>query len=103
VIDHLECRLAHAQQAHLAQIVEAVFVDDGDPRPMPRERDPPLVHRPGQHRVEQGDAVPPLAQTAGRVERAERRVRLPRLQQLRIESQVVGLAEQQVSHGPPAV
>ena len=62
VIDHLERRFAHAQQAHLAQVVEAVFVDRGQARAMLLDRGAPLGDRLREHRVEQRDAVTALAQ-----------------------------------------
>ncbi len=40
---HGESGLAHAQEAHLGQIVEVVFVDDGEARPVGVQRGGPLV------------------------------------------------------------
>ena len=100
-IDHLERGLAHAQQAHLAQVVEAVFVDGGDagtgrarwPRST-RPRSPRASHRTVRR-------VAAFTQVRRRVQGAQRRVRLLRLPQLGIEAQVVRLAEQDVSHASP--
>ncbi len=98
-IDHGQRGLAHAQQAHLAEIVEVVFVDHREARPMAIERGRPLPLRRREHRVEQRDAVAALADTGRRVERAERRVGLLRLPELRVESKEIRLAEEHVDGG----
>jgi hypothetical protein len=100
-IDHLERGFAHAQQAHLAQVVEAVFVDRGEARALILERAAPFADGLRQHCVEERGAVAALAQVRGGVQRPERRVWLLRLEQLGIEAQVVRLAEQNISHGSP--
>ena len=97
--DHREGGLAHAQQRHLAQIVEIVFIEDGDARFVLIERGVPLGGGVGQHGVEQRDVVTGAADDGGGIERAERRIGLHGLIQLRIEFQVIGLAEKDIGHG----
>ena len=67
------------------------------------DREAPLRNGFGEHGVEQRDVVAALAQVRRCVEGAKRRVRLLRLEQFRVEAQVVRLAEQQIRHGSPAV
>ncbi len=93
-VDHRQRRLAHAQQAHLAQIVEAVLVEDRIVRAMTIERAAPLGLRLGEHRVEQRDVVAVRSHGGRRIQRSQRRVRLACIPELRIEPQEVGLAEQ---------
>ncbi len=91
---------AHAQQAHLAQVVEVVFVDDREERPVTLERVVPLGFARRQHRVEERHVVAAIADGGRGIERAERRVRLFGRRQLGIELQEVRLAEQNVAaHG----
>ena len=93
-VDHRERRLPHAQQAHLAQIVEAVLVKDRIVRTMTIERAAPLGLRLGEHRVEQRNVVAVRPHGGRRIQRSQRRVRLACIPELRIEPQEVGLAEQ---------
>jgi hypothetical protein len=92
--DHAERRLAHAQQAHLAQVVEAVLVEDGEARARVVERLPPLALGRGEHRVVERDAQAAAAEPGRRVEGAERRVGLGGGLLLGVEAQRVGLPDQ---------
>ena len=65
------------------------------------ERLRPLGLGRRQHRVEERHAIAVVAHARGGVQRAERRVRLPRLPQLRVEAQEVRLAEQDVDRRSP--
>ena len=100
-IDHLERGLAHAQQAHLAQVVEAVFVDGRDART--GARDARRSTRPRSPRASHRTMTPRGRVHAGTTRRtgAQWRVGLLRLPQLGIEAQVVRLAEQDISHASP--
>jgi hypothetical protein len=60
MIDHLERRFPHAQQAHLAQVIEAVFVDRGQSRTLLLDRDGPRRDGLREHGIEQCDAVAAL-------------------------------------------
>ncbi len=73
--DHAEGRLAHARQAHLAQVVEAILVDDGEAGAVGIKGRRPLVLALGEHAVEQRHIVPLRAQVRCGVEGAEGRVR----------------------------
>ncbi|PYQ81789.1 MAG: hypothetical protein DMG03_19195 [Acidobacteria bacterium] len=99
-IDHRQRRLPHAQQAHLAQVVEVVFVDHGEPRTMAVERVGPLRFRGREHRVEERNTISALAHARGRVQRSQRRIGLLRRPQLRIEPEEVRLPEEHVHRRP---
>jgi hypothetical protein len=94
--DHRQRRLPHPQQAHLAQVVEVVFVNHRKPRCMAIERRNPFRFGFGEHRVEQCNAIAALTGIRSGVERAERRIRLLGVPQLGIETQKIRLAEQHV-------
>ena len=94
--NHRERGLPHAQQAHLAQVVEVVFVDHGEPRTMAVERVGPLRFRGREHRVEERNTISALAHARGRVQRSQRRIGLLRRPQLRIEPEEVRLPEEHV-------
>ena len=95
-VDHRERGLPHAQQAHLAQVVEVVLVDHREARTMTVEGVGPLGFGRRQHRVEQRHPIAAVAHAGRGVQRAERRVRLPRLPELGIEPEEVRLAEKNV-------
>ena len=65
------------------------------------ERLRPLGLGRRQHRVEQRHAIAAVAHAGGGIQRAERRVRLPRFPELRIEAEKVRLAEQDVDRRRP--
>src|SRR5262249_38292154 len=82
------------EKAHLAEIVEAVLVDDGDTRPVLLERVHPLGLRCREHGIEEGHVVPALPHARRGIQGAERGIRLLGGPQLRVEPQEIGLTEQ---------
>ena len=94
----LGVRLAEVEAVRLEGELLVLQMGDGDVRTRVVERRRPVALRMREHRVEERRRMSGAAQVRGRVQRAERRVRLLRLPQLRVEAQVVGLAEQDVTH-----
>ncbi len=86
---HGERCLAHAREAHLRQEVEVVLVQDHHRRPMLGQAGSELRLVLGQHRVEDGDVEPVVAQHRRSVQRVQRRVRAHLRVLLRIEPQEV--------------
>ena len=96
---HRQRRLAHAQQAHLAQVVEAVLVNHGDARAMVIKRRDPFGLGRREHRVEHRHLIAARARGRGCIERAERRVRLLRVPELGVEPEEICLSEKNINHG----
>ena len=98
--DHRQRGLTHPEQAHLAQVIETVLVDHRDPRLVEIQRNGPLLFGTGQHRVEQRHVVARFADACRGIQGAERRVGPVGGPERRVESQEVGLADENVNaHG----
>ena len=96
--DHLACRASHPFEAHLAQIVEIVFVEQHQLRLAAAQLLLEFRSAFRQHRIEESHAMAGLAQQRRHLQRGQRRVRLGALELLAVEPQEVRMAYENGQH-----
>ena len=99
--NHLAGGLAHFGEAHLAQEIEGILIEQQHSRLSGEERAFVFVQPLRQHGVEKTHLVAGFAQHRGDLQGGERRIGLAALQLLLVEAQVIRVANQNREHRPP--
>src|SRR5260370_3651028 len=97
----LICQLSHVREAYLRNEVEVVFVYDDDLRFVFLQRTCKSRNRCSERCVEDGNGDACSTQCGGRIERAERRVRLHLPQLLRVIWKMVRVRQEDICHRAP--
>ena len=92
--DHVAGGTAHGSQAHFAQKIVIILVEQHDLGLFGLQQTIVLVHAVGQHRIEKTYPVPGLAQQGDHLQGRERRIGFGTQYLLLVEAQVIRVANQ---------